>query len=79
MLILLHLSCICRYSKAEQKKAMVKLEDMIKLQKKAQEQIKRLVRDMTEMVQCVTYNRNVGWSCISLFESIQAGLVCLHF
>lgn len=70
LLILLHLSCVRRYSKAEQKKAMVKLEDMIKLQRKAQDQIKRLVRDVTEMGQCIQYSRNVGWSCVSLFESI---------
>lgn len=63
-------SVILRYSKAEQKTAVVKLEDMIKLQKKAQDQMKRLVRDMDismEMEQCVKYNRNVDWNCFFHF------------
>lgn len=46
---------------------MVKLEDMIKLQKKAQDQIRRLVRDMIEMAQYLNYNGNLDWSLIFLF------------
>lgn len=57
-----------RYSKAEQKTAMVKLEDMMKLQKKAQDRMKRLVRDMIEMGQCLCYNRNADWACIFHFS-----------
>lgn len=57
-----------RSSKAEQKTAMVKYEDMIKLQKKAQDRMKRLVRDMIEMKQYLNYNRNVDWCCIFHFS-----------
>lgn len=53
---------------------MVKLEDMIKLQNKAQDRMKRLVRDMIEMAQCVNYNKcrlELHFSFF-LFESIQS-------
>lgn len=60
---------VCRYSTAEKETAMVKVEEMIKLQKKAQDQMKRLVRVILELVQCVRYKRserNFSFNCLKV-------------
>lgn len=61
---------------------MVKVEEMIKLQKKAQAQMKRLVRVIIELVQCVRYKRselNFSFNCLKVFSQFHLGggvLVC---
>lgn len=70
------LSGMCRYSSAEKKTAMVKVEEMLKLQKKAQDQMKKLVRVIIELVQCVRYKRselNFSFNCLKVFSQFHLG------
>lgn len=55
---------------------MVKVEGMIKLQKKAQDQMKRLVRVIIKLVQCVRYKRselNFSFNCLKMFSQFHLG------
>lgn len=62
---------------------MVKVEEMIKSQKKAQDQMKRLVRVIIELVQRVRYKRlelNFSLNCLKVgFFFFLVGFSLLHF